>query len=79
VEYQAEVALLSRKILFTSDAASTSSSRGPHTTIMTPDARVVGAAFERWGARNFAGMYPIHFHLAGNTTNAYIRNNAIYK
>jgi len=25
------------------------------------------------------GKYPIHFHLVGNTTNAYVKNNAVYK
>lgn len=28
---------------------------GPHTMLMTPDARISGAGFERWGARNVAG------------------------
>ena len=78
-EYKAEVALLTRRILFTSDSTSPTTAKGPHTTIESPNARVVGAAYERWGSRNFAGMYPIHFHLAGETTNAYIKNNAVYK
>jgi hypothetical protein len=78
-EYKAEVALLTRRILFTSDATSTSTTKGPHTTIMSNNGRVVGAAYERWGARNFPGMYPIHFHLAGESSNAYIKNNAVYK
>lgn len=52
---------------------------GPHTTIMTPDARVAGVAFERWGARNVAGKYAVHFHLAGEAPNAYVRNTAVYK
>eukprot|EP00775_Hariotina_reticulata_P006839 gene6839-7057_t len=77
-EYQAEVALLSRRILFTSDSSYTTTTLGPHTTLMTADARITGAAFQKWGAQNRAGRYPIHFHLVGNTTNAYIKNNAIY-
>jgi hypothetical protein len=28
---------------------------GPHTLLMTPNARLSGAGFERWGARNIAG------------------------
>jgi hypothetical protein len=52
---------------------------GPHTTFTTPNARVSGAAFERWGARNKRGRYPLHFHLVGEAPNAYLRNNAIYK
>lgn len=46
---------------------------------MTPNARVAGAAYERWGARNFAGHYPVHFHLVGEAPLAYVRNNAFYK
>jgi hypothetical protein len=57
-EYQAEVALLSRNILFTSDATSTSTRLGPHTTSLSPDVRVVGAAYTKWGARNQPGKYP---------------------
>lgn len=45
---------------------------------MTPNARVSGAGFERWGARNVAGHYSVHFHLAGETTNAFVKNCAIY-
>lgn len=57
VEYPAEVGLLTRNILFTSDAASTATGLGPHTTSMSPNVRVSGAAWERWGARNVAGRY----------------------
>lgn len=80
-EYFAEVGLLTRPILFTSDAASTSTLIGPHQRFLTPNARIQGVALERWGARapNTLGTYPVHFHLAGETTNAYIKNNAIYK
>ena len=55
--------LLTRNILFTSDATSAATAKGPHTTLMTPDARVSGAAYERWGTRNVAGRYSVHFHL----------------
>ena len=55
--------LLTRNILFTSDANSTSTTKGPHTTLFGPDARVSGVAYERWGARNLAGRYSLHFHL----------------
>ncbi len=54
-EYQAEVGLLTRRILFTSDATSTTTGIGPHTTSLSVDSRLVGAAFERWGARNIKG------------------------
>lgn len=52
---------------------------GPHTMIITPNARISGAGFERWGARNVAGHYSVHYHLAGETTNAFVKNCAIYK
>lgn len=41
--------------------------------------RISGAAFERWGARNLAGRYPIHYHLAREAPGAYLKNNAVYK
>jgi hypothetical protein len=45
---------------------------------MSPNARISGAGFERWGARNIAGHYSIHYHLAGETTNAFVKDCAIY-
>jgi hypothetical protein len=41
--------------------------------------RISGAAFQRWGARNRPGRYSIHYHLAGNSPNAFIKNVAVYK
>jgi len=77
-EYQAEVGLLTRRILFTSDATSESSGIGPHTTTLSPNARLSGAAFERWGARNMAGKYSFHYHLAGDAPAGFVKNNAFY-
>jgi hypothetical protein len=57
-EYKAEVALLSRRILFQSDATSVSTGVGPHITSVSPDMRAVGAAFKWLGATNNAGKYP---------------------
>ncbi|WIA35607.1 hypothetical protein OEZ86_004028 [Tetradesmus obliquus] len=77
-EYQAEVGLLTRRILFTSDAVSKASGIGPHTTSFTPNMRISGAAFQAWGARNRPGRYSIHYHLAGNAPGAFVNNVAIY-
>ena len=77
-EYQAEVGLLTRNVLFTSDAASESTGLGPHTTTLGPRVRVAGAAFERWGARNVPGRYSLHFHLVGDAPGAYVRDCAFY-
>ena len=70
--------LLTRRLLFTSDKASTATGLGPHTTIMTPDARISGAAYERWGARNRAGRYSVHFHLVGEAPAAFVKGCAFY-
>ena len=78
-EYQAEVGLLTRRILFTSDATSTATGLGPHTTAMSPNVRISGAAFERWAARNQAGRYSVHFHLAGEAPQAFVKNCAFYR
>eukprot|EP00775_Hariotina_reticulata_P009208 gene9208-9375_t len=78
-EYQAEVAMLTRTILFTSDAKSTNTTLGPHTTSFGPNTRVSGASFERWGARNKPGKYSLHFHLAREAPQAYLRNNVVFK
>jgi hypothetical protein len=43
------------------------------------NARVSGAAFERWGTCNSPGRYPLHFHMVGDASAGYLRNNAIYK
>lgn len=44
----AQVGLLSRNILFTSDATSETTALGPHTTSFSPNVRVEGAAYEKW-------------------------------
>lgn len=78
-EYQAEVGLLTRRVVFTSDSAGAATLLGPHTTAFTANARVEGAAFERWGARNQPGKYPVHFHLVGDTQGAaYVKGCSFY-
>jgi hypothetical protein len=38
--------------LLFSECAALLAAAGPHTTLMTPDARITGAAFQKWGAQN---------------------------
>jgi hypothetical protein len=46
---------------------------------MSPDCRITGAAFDRFGAQNKIGKYPLHFHLARDAPNAYLKNNVVYR
>ncbi len=77
-EYQAEVAILSRNILITSDAASVSSQLGGHIQIMG-QGRMGGMMTYRLGQANTMGTYPIHFHLAGDQPTSIVTDCTIYR
>ncbi|KAG2494043.1 hypothetical protein HYH03_007689 [Edaphochlamys debaryana] len=81
-EYQTEVVLLSRSILFQgSPAAAMQGQRaGGHVRMETKNARIRGAMAYRMGQQYEIGSYPFHFHMAGNGTLAgtYMTDNSVY-
>eukprot|EP00775_Hariotina_reticulata_P004484 gene4484-4738_t len=74
-EYQAEVALLSRRILFTTDDRSFNPSISKGELL-----GVTGWAIGLNQSTDMVcgGKYPIHFHLVGDTSNAFVKNTVFY-
>ncbi|KAK5578897.1 hypothetical protein RB653_008572 [Dictyostelium firmibasis] len=75
-EYQAEVALLSRNIVFQGDSSSVSTSFGGH-VLVSGEGQLAGIQLVRMGQRNIKGRYPLHFHLAKNVTKSYISDCSV--
>jgi len=67
-EYQAEVALLSRRILLQGDEVSSpTESFGGHVTVtMNGEGRISGVKGYRMGQKNVLARYPFHFHMLGD-------------
>ncbi len=76
-EYQAEVALLSRRIVLQGDSSSETSKFGGHVLIMGRG-RVSGVEFFRMGQNNTLGRYPLHFHLMDHAPTSYITDNSVH-
>ncbi len=78
-EYQAEVALLSRRIIFR--GSQSGDQFGGHVKIFgSGEGKFSGIQGENLGQLNILGRYPIHFHILNNATRAkrsYIQDSAI--
>ncbi|GAM17885.1 hypothetical protein SAMD00019534_010600 [Acytostelium subglobosum LB1] len=70
-EYQAEVGLLSRRIVFRGDNDSDAAGFGGHVLTMS-NGQFAGIQLIKMGQTNLKGRYPLHFHLANYVTNSYI-------
>ncbi len=69
VEYQAEVALLSRRINLI--GSPTSDTFGAHVKVQgAGTGRFSGVRAERMGQMNVVGRYPFHLHMLGDTPNS---------
>lgn len=80
-EYQVEVGLLSRSIVFrTNDGLALSAPTfGGHVLAMG-EARVSGLEVRGLGQQNFLGRYPLHLHHAGDVAgNSYFTDNSIWE
>jgi hypothetical protein len=81
---RAEVGLLTRNVLFQGDSNSIDAKYGAHIMLHSGTQRrhVIGKIenIELFNVGQSAklGRYPIHFHMAGNVAESYIRNNAIH-
>lgn len=78
-EYQAEVALLSRRITIQGDAASESGKVGGHLIIYGTKAigRVSGVRAYRMGQRNQLARYSFHFHMMGPAPDSYFQDCSV--
>eukprot|EP01100_Stratorugosa_tubuloviscum_P000897 TRINITY_DN119_c1_g4_i1.p1 TRINITY_DN119_c1_g4~~TRINITY_DN119_c1_g4_i1.p1 ORF type:complete len:1171 (-),score=592.90 TRINITY_DN119_c1_g4_i1:114-3626(-) len=76
IEYQAEVALLSRRILIQGDLASETNQFGGHIMSMG-QMRVSGVQLIRMGQRNVLARYPLHFHRMGSSPSSFMQENTV--
>lgn len=75
LEYQAEVGLLTRRIVFQGDEDSIPYKYGGHVMCMGV-CRFAGLRTFRMGQQNVLGRYPLHFHLAGYSPNSFVKDCA---
>ncbi|KAN0024762.1 hypothetical protein ACTFIV_009171 [Dictyostelium citrinum] len=77
-EYQAEVALLSRRIVFRGDGDSEAdkNSFGAH-ILVVGEGQFAGIQLIRMGQTNLKARYPIHYHLAGTVKNSFISDCSV--
>ena len=79
---RAEVGLLSRNIRIrgANDAAATTYKLGGHCMFMqNTTVRIRGVELERMGQSGRQGRYPLHWHLAGDGSGEYVRDNSIHR
>jgi hypothetical protein len=79
-EYQVEVALLSRNIVFrTAPSVLAAAPRfGGHIMVHAAEARISGVEVRGLGQQNFLGRYPLHFHHMGDVERqSYLTDNSI--
>ncbi|KAM9952753.1 hypothetical protein ACTFIR_007808 [Dictyostelium discoideum] len=77
-EYQAEVALLSRRIIFQGNDESDQDSFGGH-VLVSGEGQFAGIQLKKMGQRNVKARYPLHFHLANVVQNSYISDCVVTK
>ncbi|EFA79241.1 hypothetical protein PPL_07659 [Heterostelium album PN500] len=77
-EYQAEVGLISRRIIFRGADDSDAQQFGGHVLTMS-NGQFAGIQLTKMGQRNLKGRYPLHFHLAGVVINSYISDCSVEK
>jgi hypothetical protein len=82
IDMRAEVGLLTRNIVFRGDITEGTTGAdkwGGH--VMAIDqcsVRIKGVEFYHMGQKDNVARYPIHFHLCGNTTNSYVKQNSFH-
>eukprot|EP00029_Vermamoeba_vermiformis_P008039 TRINITY_DN3653_c0_g1_i1.p1 TRINITY_DN3653_c0_g1~~TRINITY_DN3653_c0_g1_i1.p1 ORF type:complete len:1168 (-),score=259.25 TRINITY_DN3653_c0_g1_i1:226-3597(-) len=81
IEMRAEVGLLTRNIKFIGDTSGDSGARGWGGHLMIApqtEARIRGAEFIHMGQNGTLARYPIHFHVAGNHSKSYVKDNSVH-
>ncbi len=80
-EYQVEVGLLSRSIVFETAGSliSAASTFGGHVMAHAAQIRISGVELRRLGQQNFLGRYPFHLHHAGDVAGqSYLADSSIH-
>jgi hypothetical protein len=80
LDERAEVGLLTRNILITSDAQADQTKFGGHIMIMDKgsNARIDGVELYRLGQLNRLGRYSFHWHLVGEAKGGYFNNSSVH-
>ena len=80
LDERAEVGLLGRNVVIQGDSASLAAGFGGHLIVMQRgQARIEGVEFTRMGQKKLLARYPMHWHLSGDVTGQYFRNNSVWK
>jgi hypothetical protein len=78
-EYQAEIGLLTRRIVFQGAYNDSETSKfGGHVMVMG-EGRFSGLQLVRMGQQNMLGRYPLHFHLGGSKPSNFIKDCSFYR
>jgi hypothetical protein len=77
-EHQAEVGLLSRRIVLSGDLESEREQFGGHTRV-TGEGRFSGVQTRRMGQLNMLGKYPFHFHAMGESPTSFVKDCSIWE
>ena len=80
IEIRAEVALMSRNVIFQGDSDSLANEYGAHILIHAPGdntniGRISNVQFQNVGQFGQLGRYPVHFHMDGKVHDSYVMNN----
>lgn len=80
IEIRAEVALMTRNVIFQGDNDSLANEYGAHILIHAPGdntntGRISNVQFQNVGQFGQMGRYPVHFHMDGKVHDSYIMNN----
>ena len=80
VDERAEVGLLTRNVVVRGDSATSADGFGGHVMILAGGtAHIEGVGLYRMGQLGILARYPIHWHMAGDVSGQYARDNTIWK
>ena len=80
IDMRAEVGLLSRNVTITGDEDAHVDRFGGHIMVMHgADMRIEGAEITRMGQEGILGRYGAHWHLSGDATGDYLKNNSFHQ
>ncbi len=79
LDQRAAVGLLSRNIVIQGDAQSEAAKFGGHImSMLNANTQISGVELRKMGQRGRFGRYPMHWHLANDRTDDFIRNSSIH-
>ena len=79
VDERAEVGLLTRNITIQGDTGSTPGYGGHIIVLQGATAHIEGVELFQMGQRGQLARYPMHWHMAGDVSGQYFRNNSVWR